>query len=149
MIERITHFHDPEFLKAVDVLGPRFSGEMQIPFDPDIFKLRMQTLNQHGILGVWAAYKDREPIGMIAGTFVPDIYSTDLVGQVLFWFMLPENRGPMESMSLFDRVQEWWKTMSVDRMNVSHLHRNGSEGISSFLMRGGFEKLETVYMKRA
>lgn len=148
MIERIHDFSSEEFWESAHRMGPDFSREMDLGFVPEVFVQRMVTLEKFGCVGGWYLKVDGTVQGIMVSTFVPDLYSSELVGQCLFWYVDPAHRGKRESLELLKETLNWLTLVNADRVHISHLHKAGSTGIGPFLQKQGFGKLETIYMKR-
>lgn len=83
--------------------------------------------------------------GTIGGIIHPDLYSSDIVVEELFWFVCKDSRtsGP----KLYWRFEGWAKEHGAKRLQMVHLLDSMPEKVGRFYAREGFEPIETRYSK--
>ncbi len=147
MIERVETLAGLD--EVVALSGKRFFEEGQIvgSFVPEIFRDNWTRMLSAGIGAMWVSRQNGIATGALGAIIYPDVNDNELVATEAFWYVLPEHRGKMDSIRLFQHFEKWAMTREANRILMVHYLNTGSDKLVSFYQRNGYRSIETFFVK--
>lgn len=129
--------------------GQAFAKEIKWAgtFRPEVFKRNWVLFLDRGIGGLWMLELDSQIVGTIGGLCYPDANDDLPTSSELFWYVLPDYRGSLQAVRLFDRLEQWAVLKNSARHSMIRHHQSMDSRIEEFYERRGYVRSETIFTK--
>jgi GNAT superfamily N-acetyltransferase len=134
----------------VDLLGPFFEASQMAtvaPWCPDSLAASLRSMidTPAGIL--LAAWVDGVPVAVAGAMVVPVYWNTAaLMGQELFWWVLPEHRGTMGP-AMLDALEQAARDKGATLFMMVALEALRPDAVGHLYERRGYRALERSYVR--
>ena len=139
-----------EVLSLTRRASESFFVDSQVPgiFDFEGYCKRMEDMIALDMGVVFAYLKDNEAIGIIGGIFYPDLFTGDMVGMEVFWYVLPEHRQSPIGIKLLAALEKYACDKNCKRLYVGNLKALNDDKMHRLYERLHFKEIETHYSKQ-
>lgn len=88
---------------------------------------------------------DGEVVGFLVGTISTNLFSPDVVGSELGWFILPEFRDGRTGLKMQRMFEDWCKEKNAKLIAMADI--DPLQSLDKFYTRKGFILMEKTYVK--
>jgi|TARA_R100000501_G_C2588614_1_gene89405 RimJ/RimL family protein N-acetyltransferase len=136
--EIVTKYFVDEIHEGVEILEEHADASKFISFYKDRMRNKVPFV-------IYIASKDDEIIGIAGGNAGLHHWSyTSKWGREDFWFVKKEHRGGKAGLMLFEKLMEWFESVGVHRIHMTHYTWNPK--IEHFYRKKGFIPYEINYV---
>ena len=94
---------------------------------------------------IFVLVEGEEIIGAIGSMCHSDAYSQQLIAMEMFWYVLPEHRGP--GMKLYRAYENWAREKGCNKIRMTYLCDLMPEGLKTLYEDLGYYPIEVNYQK--
>lgn len=139
-----------EVQRRIADLGVAFMTESGYPgtFQPEHFFAFMPKMMEHNLAEFYAVKSGPGEIQAVLGaTFVPDLFSGQLVGSEVFWFADPKARGSKAGLRLFNYFELRCLARGCKSLVMAHISGLRDDALSALYERRGYSSAEQFFRK--
>ena len=138
----------PLELETICKFGRSFAEESNAgEFEDKIFLDSMNKLLSAGKAKVFILEINNKIAGMLGVLCYKNYFNSKLRVQELFWWVDHEYRNTRDSIKLFNKVEEWAKSIGADEVMVSSTATMNVDKLEKFYTKKGFRKMDITYIR--
>lgn len=138
----------PSELDTICRFGRAFAKESNAgEFENLAFIKSLHNILSAGKGKVFILEIDNKVAGMVGVYAYKNYYNSKLRVQEIFWWVDHEYRNTRDSIKLFNKVEEWAKSIGAEEVMVSSTATMNVDKLEKFYTKKGFRKMDINYIR--
>lgn len=117
-------------------------------FDASTFRNFYMSALENPNIGLWAAFKDDQLIGIAGALLYPLYFNTNAIAvQELWWWLTPEARGTGAGKQMYDAIEAWAQENDANVLFMIALEDSNAKKMENIYARAGLRPMERTFFK--